>query len=126
MALTTLPNRELTWATVEKYNIGLDFAFLNSRINGSVDVYKGATKNMLVERDAPYISGFTTVADNVGKVTNKGIEVVLNTVNINGNGKDTFRWESNFVFDMNRNELVSLFGEGWNGEEAARSAPLTM
>ena len=77
MALTTLPNRELTWATVEKYNIGLDFAFLNSRINGSVDVYKGATKNMLVSRDAPYLSGFTNVADNVGKVTNKGIEVVL-------------------------------------------------
>ena len=118
MALINLPNRRLSWATVEKYNIGLDFAILDSRINGSIDAYMGNTTNMLVNRDAPYISGFTNVNDNVGKVTNKGIEAVLNTVNINGNGRDTFRWESNFVFDLNRNKLVSLFGPDYNGIEA--------
>ena len=118
MAMSNVPNPYLTWATVEKLNLGIDFAFLNSRINGSIDIYQGATKDMLVQRSAPYFSGFTSVNDNVGKVTNKGIEMVLNTVNINGNGKDTFRWESNFIFDMNRNELVSLFGKGYNGEEA--------
>ncbi|MBQ9311197.1 MAG: SusC/RagA family TonB-linked outer membrane protein, partial [Bacteroidales bacterium] len=118
MAMSNVPNPNLTWATVEKLNLGIDFAVLDSRINGSVDVYSGATKNMLVNRSAPYFSGYTSVNDNVGKVTNKGIEIVLNTVNINGNGKDTFRWESNFVFDSNANKLVSLFGKNYNGEEA--------
>ena len=118
MALTSLPNRNLTWATVEKMNLGLDFAILNSRINGSIDLYTGKTTNMLVERDAPYISGFTNVTDNVGKVTNKGVEIVLNTINLNGNGRETLRWESNFVFDMNRNKLVSLFGPDYKGNEA--------
>ncbi len=56
--------------------------------------------------------------DNVGLVTNKGVEVTLNTVNINGNGDNTFRWESNFVFDTNENKLVSLFGPDYNGNEA--------
>ena len=118
MALTNLPNRNLTWATVEKMNLGIDFAVLNNRINGSVDAYMGQTTHMLVDRSAPYISGFTSVNDNIGKITNKGIEVVLNTININGNGADTFRWESNLIFDMNRNKLVSLFGPDYNGKEA--------
>ena len=118
MALNNLPNRNLTWATVEKMNLGIDFALLENRINGSIDAYTGRTKDMLVARSAPYISGFTDVNDNVGLVTNKGLEVVLNTVNVNGNGSDTFRWESNFVFDMNRNKLVSLFGPDYKGNEA--------
>ena len=118
MTLDKLPNRALTWATVEKFNVGLDFAFLNSRISGSVDVYSGRTTNMLVARSAPYISGFNDVNDNVGLVTNKGVEVAINTININGDGDRTFRWESNIVFDHNSNKLVSLFGPDYNGNEA--------
>ncbi|MBR5661296.1 MAG: TonB-dependent receptor [Bacteroidales bacterium] len=118
MTLTNLPNRSLTWATVEKANIGVDFSVLENRVNGSVDVYTGQTTNMLVNRSAPYLSGFNYVDDNVGKVTNKGVEVVLNTINIDGNGRDSFRWESNLVFDLNRNKLVSLFGPDYDGNEA--------
>jgi len=118
MALTNVPNYNLTWATVEKLDLGIDFAMAQNRINGSLDLYTGATRNMLVNRSAPYFSGFTSVTDNVGKVTNKGIEFTLNTVNINGNGRDSFRWETNFVFDSNANKLVSLFGPDYNGDEA--------
>ena len=113
-----IPNKSLTWATVEKYDIGLDFSVLGSRVNGSLDLYSGKTTNMIVQRSVPYITGFTAAYDNVGKVTNKGVEFTLNTVNINGNGKDSFRWESNFVFDSNANKLVELFGPDHNGDEA--------
>ncbi len=118
MALVNLPNRNLTWATVEKLNLGIDFSVLENKINGSVDIYSGRTKDMLVNRSAPYLSGFTSVTDNVGLVTNKGIEITLNTVNVAGNGNDTFRWESNFVFDSNTNKIVSLFGPDYNGNES--------
>ena len=118
MTLTNLPNRALTWATVEKVNLGIDFSVLESKINGSIDLYSGRTTNMLVARSAPYISGFNDVNDNVGLITNKGVEITLNTVNIDGNGRDTFRWESNFVFDSNANKLVSLFGKDYEGNEA--------
>ena len=118
MTLTNLPNRNLTWATVEKMNLGLDFSILNNRINGSFDIYTGRTTNMLVARSAPYISGFNDVNDNVGLVTNRGIEFTLNTVNFNGNGDNTFRWETNLIFDTNENKLVSLFGPDYEGNEA--------
>ena len=118
MTLSNLPNRSLTWATVEKLNLGIDFSFLQNRINGSIDLYTGRTTNMLVARSISYIVGFNTVNDNVGLITNKGVEITLNTVNFNGNGDDTFRWESNFVFDTNENKLVSLFGPDYNGKEA--------
>jgi len=118
MTTTSMPNPNLHWATVEKIDIGLDFALLNNRINGSVDVYTGSTKEMLVLRSAPYFSGFSSVYDNAGLITNKGVEVALNTVNLNGDGKDTFRWETNLVFDSNANKLVSLFGPNTKGEEA--------
>ena len=118
MTLNNLPNRSLTWATVEKINLGLDFSILNNRINGSLDLYTGRTTNMLVARSISYISGFNDVNDNVGLVTNKGVEFTLNTVNINGDGDNSLRWESNFVFDANRNKLVSLFGPDYKGNEA--------
>ena len=118
MTTTSMANPHLSWATVEKIDLGLDFSFVDNRINGSVDVYTGNTTDMLVSRSAPYFSGFSSVYDNVGKITNKGIELVLNTVNINGDGRDSFRWESNIVFDSNANKLVSLFGPDYEGNES--------
>ena len=118
VAPQSLPARALTWATVEKFNVGLDFAIFNSRLNGTLDVYTGATKNMLMSRSAPYMTGFKTIWDNVGRVTNNGIEFTLNTVNVNGNGRESFRWESNLVFDANRNKIVSLYGKNASGVEA--------
>ena len=115
--LGSLPNEYLHWATAEKFDVGVDFSVMENRVNGSLDIYTGKTTGMVVNRSAPYFSGFTSVWDNVGLVTNNGVELVLNTVNVNGDGKDSFRWESNFVFDSNANKLVSLFGKNWAGEE---------
>lgn len=113
-----IPNHSLTWATVEKFNVGLDFSILKSRLNGSVDAYTGQTKNMIVTRSAPYMSGFSATYDNVGKVTNDGVEITLNSVNLNGNGKDRLRWESNLVFDSNKNCVKELYGKDYEGNEA--------
>lgn len=115
---TNLPNQSLTWATVEKYDLGIDFSVLESRINGNVDLYVGNTRDMLLNRSVPYPSGFNSSPDNAGLVTNKGIEITVNTININGDGNNTLRWTSDFVFDANRNKIVSLFGPNYKGEEA--------
>ena len=114
----TLGNEHLTWATVNKADIGVDFSFFGSRLNGSVDGYWGKTTDMLLPRSVPYISGFSSTYDNAGLVTNNGIEVVLNSVNINGDGRDKFRWETNLVFDHNTNCVKELYGPGADGTEA--------
>ncbi len=118
IAPNSLPNRALTWATVEKWNVGLDFSMLSGRLNGAIDLYTGNTTNMLMKRSVPYPTGFQVAYDNAGKVTNKGLEVSLNTVNVDGDGKDKFRWESNIVFDLNRNKVKTLYGKDYKGEEA--------
>ncbi len=113
-----IPNRSLTWATVEKLNFGLDFSTLQGRLNGNIDAYSGRTTNMIVARSAPYMTGFTSVYDNVGLVTNKGVEVTLNSVNINGDGDQNLRWTSSLVFDSNANCVKELYGKNYKGEES--------
>ena len=115
---SSLPNRSLTCATVEKFNVGIDYNVLAGRLGGAVDVYAGKTTDMLMDRSVPYPTGFQTAKANAGKVTNKGIEITLNSVNIDGDGKEKFRWETNVVFDLNRNEIKSLYGKNYKGEEA--------
>ena len=114
----SLANEELTWATTKTGNFGLDFGFLDGRISGSIDVYKSKTNDMLLNRSLPYMTGFSEAKFNAGEVMNRGVELSLNTVNINGDGKDNFRWESGLTFYRNKNKIVHLFGKDANGKEA--------
>lgn len=113
----SLANEELTWATTKTGNFGIDYGFLDGRISGSIDAYKATTKDMLLSRSLPYMTGSTEGKFNAGEVMNRGVELTLNTVNIDGNGKDAFRWESGLTFYRNRNKIVHLFGKNANGEE---------
>lgn len=104
-----LGNRALQWETTKTANIGLDFGILNNRISGSVEAYQNKTSGLLLNRSLPIITGYTNVLDNIGKTTNKGLEVTLNTQNFAG--KD-FRWETMIVFATNRNKITDLYGDG--------------
>jgi len=102
-----LPNKNLTWETTHEINVGLDFGFLNNRISGSVDVYNRLIDNILLSRQLPAPSGFSSITDNVGKLKNSGIEIGLSTINVRI-GK--FMWKTDFVFDKNKNEILELNG----------------
>lgn len=103
----TMPNTKLTWEKTTELNFGFDFGLLNNRINGSVDVYNKDSKDLLMKMDTPYELGSITgsIVNNVGKVNNKGIEVQLNTLNVQT--KD-WRWETNFSFSRNINKIKEL------------------
>lgn len=66
---------------------------------------------MVLKRSIPYPAGFGTVDANAGEVTNRGIELTVNTVNLDGDGNKTLRWETNLVFDLNRNKIEKLFDD---------------
>jgi TonB-linked SusC/RagA family outer membrane protein len=103
----TLSNADLAWETTASYNIGIDFGFLKNRITGSLDVYTAKTKDVLVQRQLPRAAGYASIWANIGGISNKGIEFNLKSVNINtGN----IRWESNFVFALNRDKITKLYG----------------
>ena len=72
-----LANPDLTWETSEQFDIGADLAFLNNRLNLSVDYYRKTTKDLLTDGNAPLIAGNTLRTKNAGNVVNKGWEFEL-------------------------------------------------
>lgn len=78
LAQTVLANPSLTWEKTYMTNIGLDFAFLNNRLSGSVDIYNKDTKGILISLPAPLEHGTSVVPNqNAGEVNNKGFELDL-------------------------------------------------
>lgn len=110
-----MQNKDLKWERTTSLNLGLDFGLFNNKIDGSIELYKSSTKDLLVQRSLPDILGFSYVWDNLGEVQNKGIELTLNSVNIN---RDKFSWRTGATFQLNRNEIKHLYGDrDANGKE---------
>ena len=103
------PNPDLKWEEKHEINAGLDFALLDSRLNGSVDVYQRDTRDMLFNYSVPvppYVFG--TILANVGHMRNKGIEAQLGYDVFRG---DNLRWTTSANWSTNKNRLVSLSNE---------------
>jgi len=107
-----LPNPNLKWETTTQLDAGLDFGILNSRITGSLDFYRSRTDDLLLRRQLPPTSGFTSILENVGATQNTGFEVALSTVNIDRGGGGGFRWSTTVNWSTNRNKIVALTGGG--------------
>jgi TonB-linked SusC/RagA family outer membrane protein len=105
----TLGNGDLHWETTVGTNLGADFSILKSRIAGTIDAYTTHTYGLLLNQSLPSITGYSQVLNNIGKVANKGIDVTLNTRNIQSND---FRWETSIVYSVIRNKIVDLYGNG--------------
>ena len=97
---------QIKWEETTTYNIGLDFGFARNRINGSIDIYKRKTKDLL--NKVPVAAG-TNLTNyllmNVGDMENKGIEGALNVVPIE---KKDLRWEIGINVAYNKNEITRL------------------
>ena len=105
--VNNLANPGLKWEKTEALNLGIDFAVLNNRLSGSVDVYKKQTKDLIVTRALTIVTGYENVVSNIGQLDNKGLEVVLNSTNIAGKN---FSWRTTVLFALNRNKIVHLYG----------------
>ena len=99
-------NTRLTWEQTRTINFGADFSILNNRVSGSLDVYNKYTTNLLANLDLASISGWSTTFANTGIMSNKGVELTVNSININN--KD-WKWSTNFSFSYNANKIVKLY-----------------
>lgn len=102
------PNTELKWEKTRELNFGLDFGFLRNRITGTLDVYDRASKDLIYAQQLPAETGWRTTYRNVGDITNKGVEVLLTTKNIQS---EKIYWETTFTFTKNVSELTSIYGQ---------------
>ena len=105
---TELTNPNLKWETSTSGNIGLDFGFFNGRINGTIEYYNTKTTDLLVTKSIPSSLGYSTQTVNLAEMKNNGIEITLNTTPVKI--KD-FRWDVNFTFTKNKNEIKKIDGQ---------------
>ena len=102
-----MSNPNLRWERNSSINVGVDFAFAKNRISGSLDYYDRITKDLLMNRSLPNITGFGSVIANLGQVENVGFELTLNTENIK---LSNFSWRSNLAAWTNNNKILKLYG----------------
>lgn len=112
---TTQENRDLRWERTSAINLGLDFSFLDGKIEGALDAYRNVTDDLIVTRQLPNVIGFNNVIANLGEIQNQGIEFAVASQNIS---KEKFQWSTAFNFSLNRNKINELYGDlDENGDE---------
>ncbi|WP_177192156.1 TonB-dependent receptor [Chitinophaga arvensicola] len=104
----TLGNPNLKWETTTGLNVGIDFALWNNRLSGSIEGYSTRTSDLLLLRKIPSINGYNNVYDNIGETANKGLEILLNSRNIQSGD---FGWNTSFNISFNKNKVVALYGD---------------
>lgn len=107
---TNMANPNVRWESTESYDAGVDIGILNQRIQLSADIYLKKTRNLLLAEPLPLFAGTGATGSpsapmvNIGSLQNKGIDLSLNTINLNSK----FVWKSGFIFSMNRNKVLTL------------------
>ncbi|MEO6330482.1 MAG: TonB-dependent receptor [Ginsengibacter sp.] len=102
---STLANQELGWEKTTQYNLGIDFSLFKNRVSGSVDVYTSSTKDLLLKRSIPTVTGFYNTFANIGETANNGIDITLTTVNIK---QKDLTWSTTFNAAWQKDHIVTL------------------
>ncbi|WP_373875273.1 SusC/RagA family TonB-linked outer membrane protein [Bacteroides nordii] len=100
-----LKNENLKWEGSTTINLGFDLGFLDNRLNLTADFFIKNTKDLLLAQSLAHVTGFSSQYQNIGKIQNRGIELSLNSTNIQNRN---FTWQTDFNISFIRNELKSL------------------
>ncbi|MDR1764122.1 MAG: TonB-dependent receptor [Dysgonamonadaceae bacterium] len=117
-----IANPSIKWETQEQWNFGLDLGFFHDRINLTIDAYDKTSNDLLMQLQLPTYFGsrgnansaLTAPMGNFGTINNKGLEISLNTRNIDTRN---LKWSSDFQISFNKNKLVALQGTDASGIE---------
>jgi hypothetical protein len=105
LTIATAANPKLTWESTRTINLGVDFAFLKSRIEGTIDVYHKKTDNLLGELPTNSLTGYSSIVGNLGTLENKGFELSLTTLTLQ---TKNFNWSTQLAMGYNKNKIVRI------------------
>ena len=103
--ITSPANPGLKWETTEQLDLGIDIGLYNQRVTVSFDVYQKETRDLLLAKDLPRITGFNSATYNVGAIANKGIELTIEATPVISSD---WQWTTGLNVSMNRSEILSL------------------
>ena len=121
-AATKNANPDLKWESTGMLNIGLDFAFMNGRVNGTIEVYNKKTKDLIWSYPVPttqYVYGWMDA--NVGEMTNKGIEFTLNAVPVR---TKNFTWNTTINLSHNKNTVDKMQNDQFHTTNLTQGDPM--
>ena len=102
-------NESLKWEETTTYNVGLDFGFINGRINGTVDAYLRQTDDLISRVAVPLGGNFSNyIYQNIGSMENKGVEVSLNLIPVQ---TENWHWSIGFSGTFQSTEIKTLPSE---------------
>ncbi len=105
MPISTPANPNLKPERQREWEAGFEASFLNERLGVAFTYYNQRTEDLLLPRPFTPSAGYSSILDNVGVLSNKGVELELTTVNLNG---DTWGWTSRVLYSRNRNRVEEL------------------
>lgn len=114
-------NPDIKWEVKKEYNLGLDFAILNNKVNGRFDIYKRVIDDLIYDisvSQPPAIHDRTTM--NVGSMQNTGYEIELNYRAIE---KENFTYTTSIIASHNKSKLNSLWGSQTFADRKGFPAP---
>ena len=119
---TKLANPDLKWESTGMLNIGLDYAFLKGRINGTIEFYNKKTKDLIWDYPvSSYIYPFGSIAANVGEITNTGVEFTINAVPIQ---TKNFTWSTTLNLSHNKNVVDKLSNDLYKTSTFSQGDPM--
>ena len=122
LGATKLANPDLKWESTGMFNVGIDYAFWNNRINGSIEFYNKKTKDLIWNYPvSTVIYPFDNIAANVGEITNNGIEF---TMNIDAIRTETFNWMTTLNLSHNSNKVNKLSNDKYETSTFAQGDPM--
>ncbi|HEY3369523.1 MAG TPA: TonB-dependent receptor [Prolixibacteraceae bacterium] len=126
LSIANMKNTDLTWETTTQSNIGIDLSAFKSRVILTLDAYYKYTTNLLMDVPLPSTAPVGSLTRNEGEMSNRGIEMDINSKNFIGK----FKWESDFNISFNKNRLEKLtlqqkyyFAQSSTGENIVLMTP---
>lgn len=99
-------NPKIRWEKTMSSNLGLDMDLLKSRISLTMDVYNNESNDLLIRNEIPKSAGYSWQYQNIGAIRNRGLEFILNTVNLRS---DHFNWNTSFNIAFNKSKVLSIY-----------------
>ncbi|WP_352422996.1 SusC/RagA family TonB-linked outer membrane protein [Proteiniphilum sp.] len=103
--LDNMPNPDLKWEKTRQFDVGVDLGLFNNRLNLEASYYYKYTTDLLLSRPVPESTGYTDMTDNIGEVSNHGLDFLINAYPVQTND---FQWNSTFNLSFNKNRVEKL------------------
>lgn len=113
--LDNMPNPNLKWEKTAQWDFGFELGLFNNRLNFDISYYYKYTSDLLLNRPVPESTGFSSIMDNIGAVSNQGLDILVTAYPIQ---TADFQWTSTLNLGFNKNRVEKL-------DEAATVDPIS-